>query len=74
MSSLPTAKQLVYQARYIATTDNVRIKHLTEAVHTLLQIIEDHEDTIRRIKSSIPVGSRPHHLAEEWRREGESEK
>ena len=50
--SLPTAKQLVYQARYIATNDTDRLKHLTEAVHTLLQIIEDHEDTIRRIKNN----------------------
>jgi hypothetical protein len=56
-TSLSTAIQLAYQAKYTATNDSERIKHLTEAVYMMIQIMEDHiienqENTIRRAKSS----------------------
>jgi hypothetical protein len=54
--TLPTAKQFAYQARFIDTNDNARIKHLTEAVYTLVQVVEELEGTIRRIKNT------PHEL------------
>lgn len=52
MLLLPTAKQLAFEAKHSAISDAVRIKHLTEAVYTLVQVVEDHDNTIRRIKGN----------------------
>ncbi len=50
---LSTAKQLAYQARHTATDDATRIKQLTEAVEALVQIVEEHENTIRKMKVGV---------------------